>query len=328
MDAYLDHLEEVIIPEKLSTLYIGGGTPTFLSGPQLSRLIKILREKFTFTEDAELSIEANPESLDEKKVSCLREFFTRISLGVQSFNRDLRERIGRQCSDEALQMAVKLIREAKFRHWNCDLIYSLPDETPADWERDLHCAGETGADHISCYSLTPERTALLGQNFEVDDERELTMYNSAGKILSEYGMSRYEISNYAAPGARCCHNVNVWRGGLLRGYGPGAADFDGLDRHIAVESVDGWLDYAECRCDHITHEARLNEIFAVNLRTVDGWTPELWKMVPGADAWEKRLQIAAKAAAYFPGSLQISASGIKLSADGLLFWNEIAAELL
>ncbi|MBO5668170.1 MAG: coproporphyrinogen III oxidase family protein [Lentisphaeria bacterium] len=328
IEAYLDHLEKTVIPERVSTLYIGGGTPTYLNVRQLERFIGILREKFTFEADAELSIEANPESLTEEKVGLLRGFFNRISLGIQSFDGQLRRRIGRKCSDEALEKAIRLIREADFLHWNCDLIYSLPDESRSDWERDLHSAAETGADHISCYSLTPERSAILGQTFEVDDEREVKMYHAAEKILSQYGIKRYEISNYARDNARCRHNMNVWRGGILRGYGPGAADFDGVDRHTEIESVTGWLKGEACSCDHIPAEARLNEIFAVNLRTIDGWTPDLWQMVPGADDWEKRQIIAAKAASTYPGCLQISASGIKLSADGLLFWNEIAAELL
>lgn len=325
---YLDRLESVIIPEKISTLYIGGGTPASLSEEQLERLIGILKNKFSFVPDAERSIEANPETLTAAKVELLREFFTRISLGVQSFDDGLRQKIGRRCSDQALEKAMDLIREAKFLHWNCDLIYSLPDENLEQWKNDLHLAGNSGADHVSCYSLTPERSALLGAEFAEDDEREIVMYEAAERILSEYGIRRYEVSNYARKNCECRHNLNVWRGGLLRGYGPSAADFDGVDRHIAVESLSRWMAGEKAETDHIDPESRLNEIFAVNLRTVDGWTPELWKQVPGADDWQKRLDLSIKAAEKYPGYWQISQNRIKLSSEGLVFWNDIAEKLL
>lgn len=328
IDAYLEKLSVSIKEETLSTLYIGGGTPTYLSVPQLKKLLALLKEKFIFRHGAEISIEANPETLDEEKVALLRTFFTRISLGVQSFDPVLRKKIGRKCSQQALEKALDLIKSAAFPHWNCDLIYSLPDENMAAWERELHSAGALGVDHVSCYSLTPERSAILGETFSVDDERERAMYERAGEILGSYGIKRYEISNYARSGAECRHNLNVWRGGLLRGYGAAAADFDGVDRHIGVESFTEWLNDVPPETDHIPLTERLNEIFAVNLRTVDGWNKNWWAAVPHADDWSKRLEIASKTAEKFPGCLQISGNEIKLTAEGLLYWNDIAEDIL
>jgi oxygen-independent coproporphyrinogen-3 oxidase len=328
IDVYLDKLSVSIKEETLSTLYIGGGTPTFLSAVQLEKLLALLKKKFIFQPGAEISIEANPETLSEEKVALLRTFFTRISLGVQSFDPVLREKIGRQCSQTALERALELIKAADFPHWNCDLIYSLPDENMAAWEKDLHTAGALGVDHVSCYSLTPERAAILGETFAVDDERERAMYELAGEILGKYGIKRYEISNYAVPGGECRHNLNVWRGGLLRGYGAAAADFDGVDRHIGVESLTEWLKGVPPETDHIPSAERLNEIFAVNLRTVDGWKKDLWAAVPHADDWSERVEIASKTAKKFPGCLQISGGEIKLTAEGLLYWNDIAEDIL
>lgn len=328
IDVYLDKLEQSMVQETLSTLYVGGGTPTLLNEKQLCRFIRILEDKFTFIPEAERSIEANPETLTGEKITVLRQFFTRISLGVQSFNGSLRKKIGRQCSDEALKNSLQMVKDAGFPHWNCDLIYSLPDESIDEWEQDLHYAGSCGADHISCYSLTPERSSRLGSTFEVDDERELMMYDRAGEILESYGIRRYEISNYACNGAECRHNQNVWRGGLLRGYGPTAADFDGCDRHIEVESLDLWLAGEQPETDHISPAARLNEIFAINLRTVDGWCKTDWEAVPNADTWCRRVKIAKKTAEKFPDCLQITDNRIKLSAKGLLYWNDIAENIL
>jgi len=328
IDAYLTRLEQSIVPEKVKTLYIGGGTPTLLSVEQLARFIRILQEKFFYQPGCEKSIEANPETLSEEKVALLRTFFTRISLGIQSFDENLRSRIGRKCSQYALKKALSMVKEAQFPHWNCDLIYSLPDENMSNWERDLHFAANSGADHISCYSLTPERSAIMGDEFTEDDEKEREMYLTAEKILSSYGIVRYEISNYSRPGGECRHNQNVWRGEKLRGYGPAAAGFDGVDRHIQVESLEKWLTGVPPEKDHISPDERLNEIFAVNLRTVNGWTPEIWARVPGADQWSNRLKKAEMAEKKYPGCLQISSERIILTPDGLLFWNDIAAELL
>ena len=168
----------------------------------------------------------------------------------------------------------------------------------------------------------------MGGIFSVDDRLDAEMYSMAEEILGSCGIRRYEISNYARPGCECIHNVHVWRGGLLRGYGPAAADFDGVDRHIQTESLHGWLAGEAPECDRIPPERRRNEIFAVNLRTVAGWDEEMWNRVPGADGWADRHEIAAAAERKFPGCWQISPETIALSPVGLMFWNDIAAELL
>ena len=328
---YLDCLQKRLESKQcgtLKTLYIGGGTPTLLDLPELKRLISILRNNLQYTPDCEISIEANPETLTEEKVGLLRSFATRISLGVQSFNPALRESVGRKCSDEALWRAIKLISEAGFRHWNCDLIYSLPNEKLSDWLDDLHRAGDCGVDHVSCYSLTPEADAAMGENFTEDDERESEMYFACEQVLSKYGISRYEISNYAVSGAECKHNVNVWCGGLLRGEGPSAADFDGKNRHIEPASLSAWFAGEAPELDEISCTARCNEIFAVNLRTVKGWTKNMWEKVPGCDRWANRVQIAENLQKNFPGCVEFNETSIKLSAKGLMYWNDIAESII
>lgn len=333
IDAYLDHLERQLesaspLPP-VETIYLGGGTPTLLSLPQLERLFAILKRFLAPDAECETSIEANPETLDEEKVALLRKNVTRISLGVQSFSAERRRILGRQCGDAALANAVDLIRRAGFPHWNIDLIYGIPGETPAMWRNDLVRAAECGVDHISCYSLTPEEGSRLGTSFAVDDDAALEMYEMIPATLAPYGIRRYEVSNYARVGSECRHNVNVWRGGLLRGFGPAAAGFDGRDRMIETPSLENWLAGAPPELDRIPHEQRLAEIFAVNLRTVAGWTPELWQKVPGADRWESRSAVVAKLMRDLPGSWwKFTPNCIKLSEEGLCFWNDIAEAML
>lgn len=330
IDAYFDCLERQLnsaVPVELQTLYIGGGTPTLPDISRLERFIGILSEYLTLAPGAEVSIEANPETLDEAKVALLRQYFNRISLGVQSFNPASRERIGRRCSQEKLLEVLELVKNARFNSWNCDLIYALPGQSSAMWEDDLHAVCAAGADHVSCYALTPEENSRLGAVLEEDDDRATDFYHIAEKILSGYGIERYEISNYARKGHACRHNQNVWRGGLLRGFGPAAAGFDGDDRMIQVESLESWLAGAPPEIDKISRAARLNEIFAVNLRTVDGWERRMWEAVPHADCWENRLDICRNLQKIFPECLLITENSIKLTGNGLLFWNSIAQEL-
>lgn len=310
------------------TLYVGGGTPTLWQPEYLEKFIALLRKYLRFTPGAELSIEANPETLDADKISLLRENFTRLSLGVQSFYPQLRQRIGRECSQEKLLHTLKLIAQAAFPHFNCDLIYALPGESAAMWQQDLLRAADAGADHISCYALTAEEGSCMGWQLEEDDERAVEFFHQAAEVLSAYGIKRYEISNYARTGAHCRHNTNVWRGEELTAFGPTGAGFDGSCRYINAFPLKKWLAGTPPESDPLPVDGRLNEIFAVNLRTVAGWSPDLWAQLKNADSWQHRLDMAEKCAALYPGCFHIAPQEIRLTTDGLLFWNDIAATLI
>ena len=329
MEQYLALLAKQLraAPERCESIYIGGGTPTLFNLDKLERFTRLIVDCFKPDKDTEISIEANPETLDGEKVAFLRQYYTRLSMGVQSFDAASRRRIGRHCSQEKLLEAIELVKNAAFLHWNCDLIYSLPGQTQEMWIQDLEQTAECGVDHVSCYALTPEENSLLGGEFIEDDERETEFYHIAEKVLSRYGIERYEISNYAKPGCECRHNKNVWQGGLLCGFGPSAAGFDGRIRTIEPDSLDKWLRGEAPETDEISAVARLNEIFAVNLRTVDGWTQEAWAQVPDADAWESRIETAKKLQKIFPEALHLEPRRIKLTEYGILFWNMIAQEL-
>ncbi len=328
-DAYLDRLEQVLEQYEADvpcgTIYLGGGTPTLLTEARLERLFLMIQRHLRPDAGTEISIESNPETLTESKVRLIRSFATRLSLGVQSFNPALRKTLGRDCSQPALERAVQWIADARFPHWNCDLIYAIPGQLPKGFRQDIEQAAALGIDHLSCYNLTPEEGARLADSFRVDENDAVEMWNLAGRGP----LPRYEISNYAKPGGECRHNVDVWRGGRLTGFGPAAAGFDGQRRQSEVASLAAWLRGDPPEPDEIPPEKRLNEIFAVNLRTVAGWTPELWAKVPGADAWESRLETARRARMEtLPEWFDISPERITLSASGLLFWDSVAETIL
>ncbi len=315
-------------PAECETIYIGGGTPTILTLPQLERLFDAVSALRPAAE-TEITIEANPETLTEEKISFLREHVNRISIGVQSFSEDLRRTLGRKCSQTALENALELVKKACFPYWNIDLIYAIPGQTPEMWQSELQQAANLGCDHVSCYNLTPEEGARLAAELIPDEENSVIMWELAQNTLSSYGIKRYEISNYARPGSECHHNCNVWQGGLLTGIGPAAAGFDGRRRIIQPDSLTEWLNDAPPFIDEISVEERRNEIFAVNLRTVDGWTPEKWGKVPNADSWEERQRIIRETIAQTSEKFfDISPERITLSPDGSLFWNTIAESMI
>jgi oxygen-independent coproporphyrinogen-3 oxidase len=295
----------------------------------LQRLFALLEKYLLPRKNCEITVECNPETLDQEKVSVLRGFAGRISLGVQSFDASLRNRLGRKCSDGAIRNAFGLIAAAGFKHWNCDLIYAIPGQSRKDFEKDLMLAAESGVDHISCYALTPEEGAALAPSFEIDEDIAADCWISAGRSLKAKGFYRYEVSNYALRGGECRHNLAVWRGGLLRGFGPSAAGFDGVNRCKELASLQKWLDGEDAAIDEISAAERLNEIFAVNLRTSSGWTPGRWQKVPGADAWEYRLSAAMDAVKKTRRDFwRISPDKIALTTKGLLFWDSVAEALL
>ena len=310
------------------TIYIGGGTPSILTVPQLERLFEAIAH-LAPTAATEISMEANPETLTEEKVAFLRGHITRLSIGVQSFQAPLRRTLGRKCSQEVLENALATVKKANLPHWNIDLIYAIPGQTPAMWQMELEQAAALGCDHISCYNLTPEEGAALASELIPDEDDSAAMWQAAQELLGASGISRYEISNYARPGGECRHNRNIWRGGLLTGIGPAAAGFDGRRRMIQPESLAAWLNDAPPEVDELSVADRLNEIFAVNLRTVEGWTPESWAKVPFSDAWEVRQRLIQQTIRETSENFfDISPERITLSPDGLLFWNTIAESLI
>ena len=313
--------------EKCSTVYIGGGTPTLLSPQQLERLLEAVWQYLQPSSDTEISIEANPETLTPEKVGVLKKYVTRISTGVQSFLQKNRLSLGRKCSAYQLEKALELVGSAGFRHWNCDLIYAIPGQSCGDWESEFDILEKYHVDHISCYNLTPEEGARLS-DLEPDMDIAPELEEITRSRLEGRGILQYEVSNYALPGAECRHNIHVWRGGLLRGLGPSAAGFDGVDRQCEVASVHDWLAGALPEVDHISVPERLNEIFAVNLRTVAGWTCENWLAVPHHDSWQERLCLAGNTEKIYPGCFEITADSVKLTRKGLSFWDTIAEELL
>lgn len=218
----------------VSSIFIGGGTPSILEAGLTGRIMKQIKESFHPEPDAEISMEANPGTVTEKKLSEYRDAgINRLSFGLQSADdRELRE-LGRIHTFGQFLESFRMARECGFDNLNVDLMSALPGQTAASWEDTLKKTAELGPEHISAYSLIIEEGTPFygkygnpeGKKLLPDEDTERDMYHRTGEILKEFGYERYEISNYAKPGRECRHNTGYWTGVPYLGLGLGAASF-------------------------------------------------------------------------------------------------------
>jgi putative oxygen-independent coproporphyrinogen III oxidase len=214
----------------VQTIFVGGGTPSLLPADYLTALVTEIRDGFGLAPDAEISTEANPESVTEAYLARLREAgFTRVSLGMQSAVEHVLTVLDRQHTPGRAVEAVAEARRAGFNHVNLDLIYGAPGESDDDWRRSVDVAIEAAPDHISAYALVVEEgTALArrvrrGEIEAPDDDVLADRYMIADQVLSGAGFRWYEVSNWArTPAAQCRHNQLYWTSGDWWGIGPGA----------------------------------------------------------------------------------------------------------
>jgi oxygen-independent coproporphyrinogen-3 oxidase len=216
-------------PAKVDTVFFGGGTPTMLPPEELGRILHGLDAAFGLGPDAEVTTEANPESVTYESLKLLhRNGFTRISLGMQSVAPHVLALLDRRHTPGRAAEAAQEAREAGFDHVNLDLIYGTPGESADDFAASLSAAVTAGVDHVSAYSLIVEDGTRLaarvrrGEIARPDDDVAADRYLLADTVLSGAGLDWYEVSNWAKPGGECRHNLVYWRGGDWWGFGPGA----------------------------------------------------------------------------------------------------------
>lgn len=253
--ALIRHLEEVAPQAEhhtVDTVYFGGGTPSYLGEKRLIKLLQTVKKRYHLAKDAEVTLEANPDSAgDVKMLRHLRHAgFNRISLGVQTDDDALLREIGRVHTWEQVGAAVNAIRKAKFQNLSLDLIYGLPHQTLEAWQKTLSHVVELSPEHLSCYGLKVEEGTPLYDRRETadlpDDELQADMYLYTVEYLAQTGYAQYEISNFAKEGFASRHNLKYWTLGEYAGFGPGAhSDFGNvrygyirdLDRYIGGELV-------------------------------------------------------------------------------------------
>lgn len=253
LDGYIDatcaHIKEAgaLAPAyKVDSVYFGGGTPSFFGADGMATILTAIRRSFDVTSDAEITFEANPDSISDKLLRRLRgEGFNRVSMGVQCDNDEILRKLGRPHNYAQVVTAVQRVRKAGFKNLSLDLMYGLPGQTLEAWEKTLQHVLTLSPEHMSCYALKVEPGTPLYDYKDLchlpDDDVQADMYLSAVEILKTKGYRQYEISNFARKGLASRHNLKYWTGGEYLGFGPDASSDFGGKRFAVVRDLQGYI---------------------------------------------------------------------------------------
>lgn len=237
----------------LETIYFGGGTPTVIGAERLCDILQAVVQKYSITNDAEISVEANPGTIIPDMLLQMRDSgFNRLSLGAQSFQDCFLEILGRAHNAEQISIALDAIRAAGFLSVSLDLMYGLPGQNISDWLLDLENAVSMEVEHISAYELTVEESTPLAHsvadgNLQLSpEELQIEMLNQTQVVLTQAGFERYEVSNYCKQGYECRHNLKYWRNEAHWGFGAGAVGYSGGVRSVRLLNPDRYIESVTC----------------------------------------------------------------------------------
>jgi oxygen-independent coproporphyrinogen-3 oxidase len=337
LDGMQDEAEAISLNQGIDTCFWGGGTPGLLKAEDLDRLCDVVINRFGRPK-TEWSVEMAPSTVKADKLKVLKERgVTRISMGVQSFDDGLLDKLGRQHSQKQVLKAYDLIREFDFDSVNLDLIFAIPGQDEERLKADIRTAAALEPDHLSTYCLTfEEDTALFVQLSEgkvsIDQEMESRLYRTSWEMMAELGYEQYEVSNYARPGKRCAHNVNTWNMDQWIGLGPsGASQFRGR-RYANVPDLAKWLEARDGpesgRVDEsdLTPELLMDDCLIFGLRMNDG--VDLGALEARFDTGVTERQASILSQLEEEGKLIREGSIIRLTDDGRMIADAIGAELM
>ncbi len=307
MDRYVDALcrEMKFIAGDCApkTIFFGGGTPSMLNLKQWQQILEAMR-KHGLTGATEWTVECNPATVSKDKAQLLREAgVNRISMGVQTFDSDLLERIGRIHTREQIYKSVEILRAVGIDNLNLDLMFAIPTQTLAQWKASLAEAVALAPEHLSAYEViyeqdTPLFEQLQAGEFDVDENLACDMYDALVELTGEHGWHQYEIANFArhkgdetfeVPSRACRHNVNYWRGGDHHALGPSATAYvrgvrtkNIANTQVYCERLEGDESPVDTR-EELPPLSRAGETAAFGLRMTSGWPFDEFQRVTGHD---------------------------------------------
>ena len=339
-DAYFDMLSEEIslspyTGRGVSSVFFGGGTPSAVEAEEIRRIMDQLKREFKLLPGAEVSIEVNPGTVTKEKLSAYREAgFNRLSLGLQSADDKMLEKLGRIHDFRTFSDTFHAARDAGFTNISLDLISGLPGQTPEGFEESLKKALSFQPEHLSVYSLIIEENTpfyrLYGpegtEAYDLPDEdSERETAHLTDRLLLAAGYEKYEISNYARPGFQCRHNLGYWTGVPYLGFGAAAASYiDGKRFRNAMN--DKYLELPYEECEVLTESDRMAEMMILGLRLTEGVRFDAFRERFGKDLKEVYGDVLRKYASL--GALEIEKDRVRLTAYGMDTANIVMAAFL
>ncbi len=322
--------------EIIETIYFGGGTPSLLDYDALMQIFEKLQQYFKISADAEITLEANPDDLDFKKVKELNQLpVNRISIGIQSFFDDDLKYLNRKHSASQAEASVKRSQDEGFENISIDLIYGVPTLTDNKWEKNLDISFNLDVSHISAYGLTVEsKTALetligKGKLKPTDEEHSVNQFRLLMPKMKLNNFIHYEISNFCKEGFISKHNSNYWKGRKYLGLGPSAHSFDKTSRQWNVSNIPEYLESINknkvpAEKEILTADNKLNEYIMTSLRTM--WGCDLNYIEQAFNAEQKNLIIGKIEKHIAKGHAVYNDNIIFLTDEGKLFADGIAAD--
>lgn len=326
------------------TIYFGGGTPSLLDIEDIQKLLSAVHENFNVSDNAEITLEANPDDITESKLAAWKSAgINRFSLGVQSFKNDDLQWMNRAHNAHQAIESIILIKNAGFDNFSGDLIYGTPALTDDDWKKNVEQMIDLNVPHISCYALTVETATPLQKMIALKKQKPIDLDKQASQFLllmdwlEAAGYEHYEISNFAKPGYRSKHNSSYWRGKPYLGIGPSAHTFMGNKRRWNVSNNAFYIqsikkDIIPYEEEVLTEVQKLNEYIMTAIRTIEGIDLNYVKEFFGEEANQKLLLSSDK----YVNSHQLQRSPphkqtnhfmLSLTREGKLFADGIAADL-
>ena len=284
----LELRKDYLSGEQIRTIYFGGGTPSLLSGKELNSIFSTIFRNYAVFEDAEITLEANPDDLTAQKLQELRDAgVNRLSIGLQSFHEPHLRLMNRAHSATESRRCVELAQQAGFSNITVDLIYGVPHGNHAVWQQDLAQVFALGVPHVSCYALTVEpntafgRWSTKGRFTPATDEFAAEQFEILLQQMQQQGYVQYEISNFCQPGHESKHNSSYWRGTTYLGIGPSAHSFNGTSRQHNIANNAKYLkalaqNQVPAELEELTVQDRVNEYVLTTLRTI--WGCDLQKV--------------------------------------------------
>ena len=348
-DAYVDALikemslrpilQELEEGEKIETIYLGGGTPSQLTGEQLIRLFDGINKYISdINSDMEITMECNPDDVTDEFCQTLKQLpVNRISMGAQTFSNQRLRFLHRRHNAQEVKTAVERLRNIAINNISIDLMFGFPGENIEQWKSDIQEAISLNVEHISAYSLMYEEGTLLyrlleqGKIEEIDEETSRNMYETLIQLLTKAGYEHYEISNFARPGFRSRHNSSYWHEVPYIGIGAAAHSYNRKQRSWNIENIQTYIrsigdGILPSESEQLDISTRYNDLITTALRTSDGINLMKMEQEFGKELADKLLQEAQSHISR--GLMKIKNGRLSLTREGLYISDDVMSDFM